>query len=110
MPIADMLLLGINLTLACIFLALIALCIVIWRTGTHFKTESAARVSEAARVKPDPAVLVDGGLQVDKSGMVSGEAVVSGADEETVAAIIAAISYHLDTPLGNLRIRSIKAV
>lgn len=105
-----MLLLGINVTLVGIFLVLIALCIVIWRTGKQFKTESVARASEPATVKPDPAVPVGGRLQVDKSGMVTGETVVSGADEETVAAIMAALSYHLNTPLGNLRIRSIKAV
>ncbi|WAM34009.1 OadG family transporter subunit [Caldicellulosiruptor morganii] len=44
----------------------------------------------------------------DKAGFVSGEAVVFGADDEEVAAILAAISFDSDIPLSEMRIKSIK--
>lgn len=90
-----------------IFLALIVLCIIIWNTGRLFKTKF---VSKPAVVRPDSPVPAGGRLQVDKSGVTTGETVVTGVDEVTAAVIMATISYHLNTPLGKLRIRSIKAL
>ncbi|AZT91474.1 sodium pump decarboxylase subunit gamma [Caldicellulosiruptor changbaiensis] len=46
----------------------------------------------------------------DKTGFVSGEALVIDADDEEVAAILAAVSFDTSIPLSELKIKSIKPV
>ncbi len=52
----------------------------------------------------------EGYKPVDKTGFVSGEAYVLDADDEEVAAILAAVSFDSDIPLSELKIKSIKPI
>lgn len=48
---------------------------------------------------------------VVKSGLTRGHAEVSGAaDDETVAVILAAVSDYTDIPVGELRVKEIRAI
>ncbi|ADQ45233.1 sodium pump decarboxylase gamma subunit [Caldicellulosiruptor kronotskyensis 2002] len=47
---------------------------------------------------------------VEKTGFTSGEANVIDADDEEIAAILAAVAFECDIPLSELKIKSIKPV
>lgn len=49
-------------------------------------------------------------VTIEKTGFTSGEAVVIDADDETVAAILASISYDADISLNELQVKSIKPI
>ena len=47
---------------------------------------------------------------VEKTGFTSGEAYVLDAEDEEIAAILAAVAFDSDIPLSELKIKSIKPV
>uniref|UniRef100_A0A7C5Z3G2 Sodium pump decarboxylase subunit gamma n=1 Tax=Caldicellulosiruptor owensensis TaxID=55205 RepID=A0A7C5Z3G2_9FIRM len=47
---------------------------------------------------------------VQKTGLTSGQAIVLDAEDEEIAAILAAVAFDSDIPLSELKIKSIKPV
>lgn len=48
---------------------------------------------------------------IDKTGVISGETVIIGIDdEETVAIIMAIVSHHVNIPISQLKFKSIKSI
>ena len=109
MSIAEKLLLGLNTTvigMGIVFLVLIVLSVIVGIIGNLFMAKSKGTPVAGPDLPPTAGIR----SQADKSGVTAGEVTAVGADEETAAMIMAALSCHLDIPLGKLKIRSIKAL
>jgi Na+-transporting methylmalonyl-CoA/oxaloacetate decarboxylase gamma subunit len=110
MSIVEKLILGLNTTvigMGIVFLVLIVLSIIVAVQSklvmAFFKGSSAGKPEEEISAAPTGSI--------NKTGIISGETVLVGVDdEETVALIMAIVSQHVNIPLNEIKFKSIKAV
>ena len=121
MTIVTKLWLGVNTTvigMGIVFLVLIFLSLIVWiqsKLVAAFSKGMAAANGAAEPEKARASVVAGPGGEpeqvIEKTGIVSGETVLTGIDdEETAALIMAVVSYHANIPLSKLRFKSIKAI
>ncbi|MEZ0536547.1 OadG family protein [Caldicellulosiruptoraceae bacterium PP1] len=113
MSMGERFILGINTTIIGMLVVFIVLVFLSYIIGFQSKILQKLVKTQDKKETNDIDLKVDFNEEyetIEKTGFTSGEATVVDADDETVAAILASVSFDADIPLNELKIKSIKPI